>query len=152
MIKYFYLYTVSNRPISYIDGTLSCPRTPGQSGPRSVGNEGILRVPQSSSIIGAFLFQTIQFSQTVLIQTIQFSICMHFSSIQPIDRALLVATIPGQSGPGSNGNEGVLHISQSPSITGASLSYCLVSFPGHLLGGVLPLCRDAFGVWFSRMG
>ena len=30
------------------------------------------------------------------------------------------ATIPGQSGPWSNGNEGVLCISQSPSITGTS--------------------------------
>ena len=35
---------------------------------------------------------------------------MQFSSIQPIDRALSGATILGQSGPGSNGNEGVLRI------------------------------------------
>ena len=35
-----------------------------------------------------FLFQDIQFSQTVLIQTIQFRISMQFSSIYPIDRAL----------------------------------------------------------------
>ena len=64
-----------------------------------------------------FLFQPIQFSQTVLIQTIQFSISMQFSSIQLIDRALSGTTIPGQSGPGSNGNEEVLHIPQSFSIT-----------------------------------
>ena len=43
------------------------------------------------------------------------------------------ATTPGQSGPRSNGNEGVLHISQSSSITRASLSDCLVSYPGHSL-------------------
>ena len=26
---------------------------------------------------------------------------------------------------------------------------CLVSYPGHLLGGVLPLCRDAVSVFYS---
>ena len=49
-----------------------------------------------------FLFQAIQFSQTVLIQTIQ------FSSNQSIGRVPSGATAPGQSGPGSNYNEGVL--------------------------------------------
>ena len=67
-----------------------------------------------------FLFQAIQFSQTVVIQTIQFSISMHYSFIEPIDRALSGATIPGQSGPGSNGNEGVLCILQNSSITGTA--------------------------------
>ena len=42
--------------------------------------------------------------------------------------------MPGQSGPGSNGNEGVLHIYQSPSIIGTLPSDCLVSYPGHSLG------------------
>ena len=56
---------------------------------------------------------------------------MQFSSIQPIDRALSDATIPGQSGPGSNGNKGGLRILQSSSITGASPSDRLVSYPGH---------------------
>ena len=45
---------------------------------------------------------------------------MQFSCIYPIDRALLSATIPGQGGPESNGNEGVLHIPPNPSITGTS--------------------------------
>ena len=64
---------------------------------------------------------------------------MQFSSIQPIDRALSGATILGQSGPGSNGSEKVLHIPQSPSITGTSPSDRLVSYPGHLLvGGSYP--------------
>ena len=40
-----------------------------------------------------------------------------------MDRALSGATTPGPSGPGSNGNEGVLHIPQGPSITGTD---CLV--------------------------
>ena len=51
----------------------------------------------------------------------------------------------GQSGPESDGNEGVVHIPQSSSITGTSPSYCLVSYPGHSLGGggSYPLCREA---------
>ena len=60
----------------------------------------------------------------------------------------------GQSGPGSDGNEGVLRIPQSSSIAGTSLSNCLVSYPEHSLGGVLPLCREAVGVFYSpsRLG
>ena len=42
---------------------------------------------------------------------------MSNSSILPIDRTLSGAITPGQSGPGSNGNEGVLYISKSSSIT-----------------------------------
>ena len=63
--------------------------------------------------------------------------------------ALSGATIPGQSGPGSNGNEGVLRIPQSSSITGTSPSDCLVLYPGHLLGEVLTLSREAVGVFYS---
>ena len=51
---------------------------------------------------------------------------MQFSSIQPIDRALLGATTPGQSGPWSDSNEEVIRIPQSPSITGTSPSDYLV--------------------------
>ena len=35
------------------------------------------------------------------------------SFIWPIDGTLTCATTPGQSGPESNGNEGILHITQS---------------------------------------
>ena len=52
-----------------------------------------------------------------------------------MDRALSGATTPGQSGPGSDGNEGVLRIPQSSSIAGTSPSDCLVSYPGHSFGG-----------------
>ena len=48
-------------------------------------------------------------------------------------RNLTGSTTPGQSGPRSNSNEGGLHIPQS-SMTGASLSDGLVSYPGLLLG------------------
>ena len=51
-----------------------------------------------------------------------------FSSIWPIDGALSGATTPGQSGPMSDGNEGVFRISQSSRITEASLSDCFVSY------------------------
>ena len=59
---------------------------------------------------------------------------MSNSYILPIDRTLSGATTLGQSEPGSDGNEEVLHIPQSSSITGASLSDCLVLHPGHSLG------------------
>ena len=58
---------------------------------------------------------------------------MQFSSILPIDRTLSGATTPGQSGPGSEVNDGVLCIPQSSNITGTSPSDCFVSYPGHLL-------------------
>ena len=58
---------------------------------------------------------------------------MSNSSIWPIDMTLSKATTPGQSGPGSNGNERVLHILQS-SKTGVSPLDCFLSYPGHSLG------------------
>ena len=72
----------------------------------------------------------------------------------PQIRLLSGTTTPGHSGPGSDGNEGVLHIPQSSSITGASPSDCFVSYPGHTLEGVFPLRREAVGVFYSpsRLG
>ena len=69
----------------------------------------------------------------VLFQTIQFSVITQFSSIWPIDRTISSATTPGQSGPGSDGNEEVLCIPQSSSIIEAVSSDCFVPYPGHLL-------------------
>ena len=76
---------------------------------------------------------------------------MQFSSIQPIDRALSGATPPGQSGPGINGNKGVLRFPQSSSITGTTPSDCLLSYPGYSLVGSHP---SAIGVFYrpSRLG
>ena len=76
---------------------------------------------------------------------------MSNSSIWPIDRTLSGTATPGQNGPGSNGNEEVLHIPQSSSITRASPSGCLVSYLGHLLVGVLPLCKDEVSVFYSPL-
>ena len=55
--------------------------------------------------------------------------------------ALSVAATLGQSEPGSNGNEEVLHLLLT-SWTVASPSDCLVSYPGHSFGrGYTPLQR-----------
>ena len=101
-------------------------------------------------------FLTIQFSisakfkyQNSSISKIQFSISTQFSSIWPIDRTVSVATTAGKSGPGSDGNKGILRIPQSSSITGTSPSDCLVLYPGHSLGWILPLYREAVGVFYS---
>ena len=86
-------------------------------------------------------------SETVPFQTIQFSISMQFSSIQPIDRTLSGATILGQSGPG---NEGVLHIPQTSSITRTSPLDCLVQ--DTLGGGVLtPLQKCSWCILQSQL-
>ena len=66
---------------------------------------------------------------------------MSNSSIGPIDMTLSCATTPGQSGPGNNGNEGVLHIPQIPK-PGALPSDCLMSYPRHS-------CRDEVSVFYS---
>ena len=62
-----------------------------------------------------------------------FCISTQFIFIWPFARILTVTNTPGKSGPGSDGNERVLNIPQSSSITGTSWSDCLVSYTGHLL-------------------
>ena len=64
-------------------------------------------------------------------QTIQFSISKQFSSIWLIDKTLSGATTPSQCEPGSDGNEGLLRIPQSSSITEPLTSDYLVSYQGH---------------------
>ena len=59
---------------------------------------------------------------------------MSNNSIWPIDMILSGAAALGQSGLESNGNEGVLCVLQSTSITGASLADSFVPYPGHSLG------------------
>ena len=71
-------------------------------------------------------------SKTVLFKVIQFSISTQFISIWPIDRTLSGASTPGQSGPGSDGHKEVLRIPHISSITGASPSNCLVSYPRQI--------------------
>ena len=52
-------------------------------------------------------------------------------SIWPIDRTLPGVTTLDQSGPKSDGNEGILCFPLSSSMTGASPSDCLASYQGH---------------------
>ena len=61
---------------------------------------------------------------------------------------LISTTTPGQSCPGSNGNEEVLHIPQS-SKTGTSPSDSLVSYTENLLKRAIPFCKDAVFVFYS---
>ena len=73
---------------------------------------------------------------------------MSNSSIWLIDRTQSGASTPNQSRWRSNGNEEVLRIPQSSSITEASLSlFSLIS--RTLVGGVLPLCKDAVSVFYN---
>ena len=76
----------------------------------------------------------------------------HYTTGTSKNRALSDATTTGQSGPGSDGSEGVLRIPQSIRITRTSLSDCLVSYNrtlGEVGWGFLPLCRGAVGVFYS---
>ena len=74
------------------------------------------------------------------------------SSLWPIDWTLTGTATLSKSGPGSNGNEGVLYIPQS-SRTGALQSDTVWSHSFDV-GGALPLCRGAAGVFDdpSRLG
>ena len=83
-------------------------------------------------------------SKAVLFQTIQFSISTQFSSIWPIDRTLSGVTTPSQSGPGSDGNEGILCIPQSSNIT-INLTIRLFSVISRILveGSLTPLQRSS---------
>ena len=69
---------------------------------------------------------------------------MSNSFIWPIDKTLSSATTLGQSGPGNNANEGIFCFPQSSSISEASPSDCLMSYPK-----VLTLCKDAAGIFYS---
>ena len=100
------------------------------------------------SLVYFFFFVYTQLNVKTANVKIQFSVSTQFTSIWPIDRTLLGVTTPGQSGLGSDGNEGVLYIFQSASITGASPSDCLVSYQ-DIRWGNLTLCRDAVGVFCS---
>ena len=85
---------------------------------------------------------TAYISKIVLFQAIQFSICIHFSSIVPIDRTLSGATTPAQSVPGSEVNEGVLCIPQSSKITGTAPLDCLVSYQETCCGESYPTVEN----------
>ena len=71
--------------------------------------------------------------KTVQFQTIQFSIShlfAHSLNVKLFYLTLSVATTPGQSGSGNNGNKRGHHITQSAK-SGASTSDGLMLYPGH---------------------
>ena len=88
-------------------------------------------------------------SKTVLFQTIQLSMSTQFSFILPIDRTLSSVTTPGQSGPRIEGNDGVLHIPRSSSITATSPSDCLVSYQDTRWEEVSTPYGETVGVFYS---
>ena len=71
---------------------------------------------------------------------------LRFSSIWLIDRTLLGAPTPDQSGPKSEGNEGVLCLPQSSSITIASTLVCYGLYRTLVGagGGLTPLQRSSW--------
>ena len=110
-------------------------------------------------------------SKTVLFQTIQFSIITQFqcqkqfnfkefslslstlfSFIRLIDRTLSVANTSGQSGHGSEGNEGILHLSHYPKLQqywNLTISLCSV-ISRKLIGrgAVLAHCRETVDIFY----
>ena len=103
---------------------------------------------KSDASKNCFVSLTVQLNishdQTVLFQAIQFSRSPLFAYSLNIKQFYLT-----KRGPESNGNEGVLCIPQSSSITEASPTDCSVSYPGLSLGDVLPLCRNTVGVYYG---
>ena len=67
-----------------------------------------------------------------------YSFYLSNSFIWTIDTTLSGTITLGESGSGSDGNEGVLHIPQSFSIIGALPSDCLMSYPRHSLKDFYP--------------
>ena len=73
----------------------------------------LLNIPNYSIKHQLFIYTQFK-DRTILFQTILFIMCLHAKcSIWTIDRILSGATTPSQSWPGSDGNEGLLHILQT---------------------------------------
>ena len=71
-----------------------------------------------------------------------------------MNRTLSGATTQGHVWPRRDSNEAVLLISQRSSISGTSPLDCLWDLSRTLISGVLPLCKDVVGVFYSssRLG
>ena len=111
-----------------------------------------LRITTNSIKYQSFVYSQLNdrfFSNNLYYHNHFFAPCLNVKQL--FDRTLSGAITPGYSWPGISGNEGVLSIPQSSSITGASQSNCLMSYPGHPLWGRLFLfCRDAVSVFSSH--
>ena len=103
-----------------VAGVLATPRQKQISVNNSEILIGLVWFYCISTIVGYLMPNPFLYISTVLFQTSQFSISTKFSFIGPINRILSGANTPGQSGPGNDGNNRVLHISKSFSITEAA--------------------------------
>ena len=126
--------------IGPIDRTLLGATTLSQSGAGSNGNKGIVCIPQSSSITGTspsdclVSYQDTRWGWGLTLCREAVSVFYSPSRLVNwlIDRTLSGATTPSLSGPGSNDNEGVLHIPPNCN-TGGLPSDGLMSYPGQSL-------------------
>ena len=109
-----------NSSIWSTNRTLTNTNSTVQSGSRN-NDKGVPKIPQSSRT-GASPSDAVYYYTK------------DTSSIWPIHGILTATTNPDQIEPGSNCNEGVLHISQSPR-TGASPSNRVSIIPGHFTIG-----------------
>ena len=109
----------------------------------------------SNFIYPVFLFNWNNLHTAVRFQLTRILSIWLNSSIWLINETFTGTPTSSQSGPRSNGNEKVLHISQSVK-SRTSPSGDLVSYPGHSLvgGGLTPLCKGAVNVFYSpsRLG
>ena len=95
-----------------------------------------------STIVGYQKPNQFSYTETVLFQSIQFSVSTRFSSIRTIDRTLSDFNTLGQNGPGRDGTKGVLRIPQSSSISGTSPADYVALYSGQSFGGsLIPLQR-----------
>ena len=114
--KQFYFKQFSLTLVQFKYDFYSTHTSLSQSGPGSDGNEGVLRIPQSSSITGASPSDGLM-------------LYLGHSLVEgsyPPAEIQSSRTSLSQSGPWSDGNEGVLRIPQCSSITGASPSDGLI--------------------------
>ena len=118
-----------------IDRTLSDATTPGQSGPGINSDEGVLRISQSSNITETSLSDyLVSYPDT------------HWGSLTLLRRCSRYQMPPLQD----RVNLGGMVIPESSSITRTLPSDCLESDIGQSLsGGVLLLCREVVGVFYS---
>ena len=101
--KQFSIATVQFISIQPIDRTLSGATTLNQSGPESDDNEEVLCIPKSSNITGTSPSDS-------LVPYPRHSLWVSYPSAK---KQLVYSTAPAnwaKSEPGSDGNEGVLHI------------------------------------------
>ena len=109
----------------------------------------MLCITNNSIKLQSFVYTQLN-DQTVLFQAIQFSISHLFTlsfNVKQFYLTLSGVTTLGQSEPGSDDNEGALHIAKI-SKAGALPPDDLMLYPGHLLVGVLSLCRDVVSVFY----